>query len=144
MKDVSRAWQKHFKHSVLCFSWGARSKSLFSFMLSCSSHTSSHQLQHTGSQKPFPAFGEKGLSTCLSPPWNFTLIHLRWNVRSVPHTKPLLPSNSRVPFPRVPPLAEDQWNPLRLSSYLLPAWLLKYCTDSFPEVTFLLVKKTES
>ena len=67
MKDVSRAWQKHFKHSALCFSPGAQSKSPFSFMLSCSSHTSSHQLQHTGSQKPFPAFGEKSLSTCLSP-----------------------------------------------------------------------------
>jgi len=43
---------------------GPQSKCPFSFVLSCSSPISSHQLQHVGSQKPFPASGEKGPYPC--------------------------------------------------------------------------------
>lgn len=131
-------------NTVLCFSLRAQSKSPFPFMLSFSSHTSCHQLTKT----ILCLWGKRGsLPTYLPPPWKFTIVHLHWNVRSVPCTKPLVPPTAVSLSPGSTPLSEEQWNPFRLcscSSYLLPARPPTFCTETFPEVTFLLVKKPEN
>lgn len=63
-------WEMHTEPcrsilNVLCCAsaLGPQSEGPFPFVLSCSSPTLSHQLQHLGSQKP-PASGEKGPYLC--------------------------------------------------------------------------------
>lgn len=77
MKDASRAWQKHFKHSVLGFSLRApREKALFPchWALPHTSHPT--QPQHVAHKShSLPPFGVQGLSPCLSLMRPFVITH---------------------------------------------------------------------
>lgn len=98
MKDASRAWQKHFKHSVLGFSLRApREKALFPchWALPHTSHpTQPQQVAHKSHS--LPPFGVQGLSPCLFLMGPLLLPTLKWK-RCSSHSSSFL--WQQCPFP---------------------------------------------
>lgn len=102
MKDASRAWQKHFKHSALCFRPGAQSKRPFSSRRAVphTPHLTSFGTQ-THKSHPLPLGKRGSLPAC--PHCENLLLFTYIEMQEVFLTQSL--SNSRVPFPGVPSLS---------------------------------------